>query len=84
MRKADELSIDALEAVPGQFFDKNVLTPEFHGLAGRARAGQQLQRLHREVAFLEAADHLDAHGAGRARNGDDGIGIHFRYSGPGS
>ena len=50
-----------------------VTAAEFHRLARRTRGGQQAQFDQREFALLEALHELDAHGAGGARDGDDGI-----------
>ena len=67
---AEEGDVDAFEGVRGQFFDGQLLAFERHFLAGAAGGGEEGELADGEVAFLEAAQHFDAHRSGGADDGD--------------
>ena len=71
--RGEQRDVHAFEAGIGELLHRDVAAAEFHRLARRARGGQQAQLDQREFALLEALHELDADGAGRARDGDDGI-----------
>ena len=66
--RREQRDIHALERIVGQFLDDEVLAAERRGLAGRARAGQKLQRFHLDPPAFNTADEFTAHRAGGAHN----------------
>ncbi len=64
--RREERDVDALEALLGQLLHHQRPAVERQFAAHRAGGGEQPQLLHREAALGQAAQELDANGAGRA------------------
>ena len=58
-------------------FNHHVFALKLHHLACAARARQQLNGAHGEIALLQACEHLRSHSTGCTQNGD-GVLLHMR------
>src|SRR5690606_40964102 len=79
--RGEQREVHVVEASLRQLLDGQRLAAERHRLAGRARRREQPELRQRELALLETMDDLDADGAGRADDRDDGFtGIHRSFT----
>src|SRR5690606_7378210 len=79
--RGEEREVHAVEALLRQLLDGQRLAAERHRLSGRARRREEPELRQRELALLETTDDLDADGAGRADDRDDGFtGIHRSFT----
>ena len=66
----EQADLRALEIERGDIDHRDVPAAKLHAFAQRAVAGERQQLGHREIAFLEHADHGVAHEPGGSENRD--------------